>query len=208
MTPRSSADTAMADALRRAVAVPEADLVRLHDTLVATAEHEDLADVTYRVVDSPLGPLLLAATPIGLRRIAFASEGFDAVLSEVAASVSPRVLADGRRTDDVARQLDEYFAGRRARFEVALDLAAVSPFRRAVLDHLLAIPFGGTESYATVAAAAGSPAAVRAAGSACAHNPVPIVVPCHRVVRADGSVGGYLGGPEAKRALLELEATS
>ena len=157
-------------------------------------------------MDSPIGPLLLAATPAGLVRVAFEREDHDAVLAQLAADISPRILHSGRRTDDAARELDEYFAGRRRDFDVPVDLQLVHGFRRAVISHLSDIAYGATESYATVAAAAGSPAAVRAVGTACAHNPVPIVVPCHRVIRSDGAIGQYLGGVEAKAMLLALEA--
>ena len=139
-------------------------------------------------------------------RVAFEGEHHDAVLAHLATAISPRVLRAPRRLDEVARQLDEYFAGRRRRFELPIDLQLAHGFRRTVLARLSEIGYGSTASYATVAAAAGSPAAVRAVGSACATNPVPVVVPCHRVVRSDGSIGGYRGGPDAKRALLALEA--
>lgn len=183
-----------------------ADLERLHDRLVSAADLDGVLDVAYRTVDSPLGALLVAATPGGLVRVAFASEGHDAVLHALAAAVSPRLLEAPRRLDGVARQLDEYFTGLRRTFDVPVDLQLTSGFRRAVVQHLRDIPFGATESYATVARAAGSPNAVRAAGTACATNPVPVVVPCHRVVRSDGSLGQYRGGVEAKRVLLALEA--
>lgn len=176
--------------------------------LAAEAEREGLLDVSYRTMDSPFGPLLLAASPEGLVRVAFEVEGHDAVLGQLASAISPRILRSPRRTDDVARQLDEYFAGRRRHFEVPLDLQLVRGFRRAVISHLRDIAYGTTESYAAVARAAGNPAAVRAAGSACAHNPIPVVVPCHRVVRSDGTIGRYLGGTEMKAALLTMEATS
>ncbi|MDQ3944261.1 MAG: methylated-DNA--[protein]-cysteine S-methyltransferase [Actinomycetota bacterium] len=186
-----------------------------HDTdatlraqLAADAEREGLLDVSYRTVDSPFGPLLLAASPHGLVRVAFEGEDHDAVLGQLATAVSPRILRSPRRTDDVARQLDEYFAGRRRHFDMALDLQLVRGFRRAVISHLREIAYGTTESYAAVARAAGNPAAVRAAGSACSHNPIPVVVPCHRVVRSDGTLGQYLGGPEMKAALLRMEAGS
>jgi len=189
------------------IPVPDgATLARLHADLVRRAEAEGLLDVAYRTVDSPLGALLLAATPVGLVRVAFEGEDHATVLAAIADDVSPRVLQAPSRLDDLARQLDEYFAGRRHRFDVAVDLRLAHGFRRAVLEHLRDIPYGGTESYATVARAAGSPNAVRAAGSACATNPVPLVVPCHRVVRSDGSIGQYRGGVEAKRRLLALEA--
>ena len=128
-------------------------------------------------------------------------EDHDAVLRELATAISPRVLESGRRTDLVARQLGEYFDGQRRTFEVPVDLQLVQGFRRAVIEHLGQIPYGSTESYATVARAAGSAGAVRAVGSACGHNPVPVVVPCHRVIRSDGSFGQYRGGAEMKAAL-------
>lgn len=181
-------------------------LDRLHAELGRRADRAGILDVAHRTIDSPLGPLLLAATPTGLVRVAFAGEGHDEVLAALAASVSPRLLEAPARLDRVAAELDEYFAGRRHRFDVAVDLQLATGFRRRVLAHLREIPFGATESYAAVAAAAGSPNAVRAAGSACATNPVPVVVPCHRVVRSDGSIGQYRGGVEAKRTLLALEA--
>jgi methylated-DNA-[protein]-cysteine S-methyltransferase len=158
-------------------------------------------------MDSPVGPLLLAATPAGLVRVAFERENHDDVLVELAAAISPRILRSPRGVDDVARQLDEYFAGRRRVFEVPVDLQLSKGFRRVVLEHLREIPYGVTESYTVVARSAGNPGAVRAAGSACATNPIPLVVPCHRVVRRDGTFGQYRGGTEAKHALLALEAS-
>ncbi len=186
---------------------PEA-LVALRARLAAEAESEGLLDVAYRVVDSPIGPLLVAVTGDGLARVAFENEGHDEVLEELAAAISPRILTAPRRTDPVARQLDEYFAGRRRHFDLEVDLRLARGFRRLVLDRLRQIDFGHTVSYGELALAAGSPKAVRAAGSACATNPVPLVVPCHRVVRGDGSIGQYRGGPEAKRTLLALEAAA
>lgn len=184
------------------------DLTDLHARLTAAAERDGLAELTYRTYDSPFGALLLVATEAGLVRLAFAIEDHDTVLDQLAVLVSPRVLAAPARLDPVARELDEYFGGRRRSFDVAVDLRLSHGFRRAVLDHLRAIPFGRTESYTQVASAAGSPRAVRAVGSACATNPVPIVVPCHRVLRSDGSLGGYRGGTAAKTRLLDLESTA
>ena len=181
---------------------------RLRARLAAEAERAGVLDVAYRIVDSPFGPLLLAATNEGLVRVAFDREDHDVVLGFLAEQVSPRILAAPRRLDDVARELDEYFAGARRSFDVPVDLRLAHGFRRTVLDHLRSIAYGTTESYATVAAAAGSPAAVRAVGSACAHNPVPLVVPCHRVIRSDGTIGQYLGGTDAKQTLLALEAAA
>jgi methylated-DNA-[protein]-cysteine S-methyltransferase len=184
----------------------DADVARLRDRLAATADAADLLDVAHRTIDSPHGPLLVAATPAGVVRLAFAGEGHDAVLDRLAAEISPRVLAAPGRLDDVARQLDEYFTGSRRVFDLPLDLRLARGFRRQVLDHLRAVPYGRTATYTAIAAASGSPRAVRAVGSACATNPVPIVVPCHRIVRTDGTIGQYLGGTEVKRALLAMEA--
>lgn len=181
------------------------ELSRLRTELAASAEQEGLVDVAYRVVDGPLGPLLVAATELGVVRVAFDVEDHDRVLEDLATRISPRVLLAPERTDRVARELDEYFAGRRRTFDVALDLRLVRGFRRDVVAGLAGIPYGATESYAQVAARAGRPRAVRAVGSACSHNPVPVVLPCHRVVRSDGSLGQYLGGVDAKAALLALE---
>ena len=181
---------------------------RLHGRLAALAERQGLLDVSYRTVDSPLGPLLLAATGGGLVRVAFRCEDHDAVLARLASDISPRILRAPRRLDEAAHQLDEYFAGKRRAFDVPIDLQLAHGFRRSVLEHLRRIPFGVTQSYAAVARAAGNPSAVRAAASACSHNPLPLVVPCHRVVRSDGTMGGYLGGPEAKRTLLAMEAAA
>jgi len=179
---------------------------RLHARLVAAAERDGVLDVAYRTIATPVGELLLAMTGQGLVRVAYPSQGHDAVLAQLATLVSPRILRAPGRLDPVALQLEEYFARRRRMFDVPLDLRLARGFRRDVLTHLQQIPYGTTESYAQVAAAAGSPRAVRAVGSACATNPVPIVVPCHRVVRSDGSLGGYAGGSPAKQALLSLEA--
>jgi methylated-DNA-[protein]-cysteine S-methyltransferase len=181
---------------------------RLHARLVAAAQREGILDLAYRTIDTPVGELLLAATGEGLVRVAYAREDHDAVLATLAAAVSPRILNAPARLDAVSRQLEEYFQGRRRAFEVPLDFRLAKGFRRGVLAHLPQIAYGRTESYAQVAAAAGSPKAVRAVGTACARNPLPVVVPCHRVVRSDGSFGGYVGGAEAKHTLLRLEATA
>jgi len=182
------------------------DLRRLHARLERDAQADDLLDIAYRTVDSAVGPLLLAATPRGLVRVAFANEGHDSVLLTLSQRISPRMLEAPTRLDPVARQLDEYFAGRRHGFDVALDWSLSHGFRRTVLEHLYAdIGYGSTASYATLAGLSGSPKAVRAVGTACATNPIPLVVPCHRVIRSDGTVGSYRGGPVAKRALLDLE---
>ena len=204
----------MSDSLIHALATPAQshdvgmDLTALHDLLVERASATRSLDVGYRVVDSPVGHLLLAATDLGLTRLAFESEGHDAVLDSLATRVGSRILRDDRRFDALARELDDYFSGRRRTFDTPVDLRLAHGFRLEVLQRLRDIPYGHTESYAHVAASAGNPRAVRAVGSACATNPVPIVVPCHRVVRSDGGLGGYLGGLAAKRLLLEVEAAA
>jgi methylated-DNA-[protein]-cysteine S-methyltransferase len=182
------------------------NLSELRGRLAAAAERDGLLDVAFRTVDSPIGTLLLAATERGVVRVGFECEGHDAVLAELAEKVSPRVLSAPARLDACAREIDEYFAGRLRRFDVPLDLRLASGFRREVILRLPDIDYGRTASYAQMAAAAGSPGAVRAVGTACARNPLPIVLPCHRVVRSDGSFGGYRGGPEAKHVLLTMEA--
>ncbi len=190
-------------------AVPPWDALtaaRLHGRLEAASDQAGLLDLAYRTVDSPVGSLLLVATPSGLVRVAFEREDHDEVLGWLAKAISPRMLRAPVRLDRAARELDEYFAGRRRRFDVDVDLGLARGFRRTVLDRLGDIGYGTTATYAAVAAASGSPGAVRAVGSACARNPVPVVVPCHRVVRSDGSVGGYRGGSEAKQLLLALES--
>jgi len=186
--------------------VDDGDLTRLHARLAAAAERDHALDVAYRTVDSPVGPLLIAATPVGLVRVAFDSEGSDAVLQNLSDRISSRVLKAPARLDAVAHQLDEYFSGRRQHFDVPLDWQLSKGFRRRVLEHLAVdIGYGATASYGTLARLSGSPNAVRAVGTTCATNPIPVVVPCHRVVRADGTMGQYRGGPAAKRALLDLE---
>ncbi len=206
MSTRTHDDPMIAE-LQRAVGEPDpATMTGLHAVLAAAAEREELLDVAYRIVDSPFGPLLVAATPLGLVRVAFEREDHDAVLARLAVELSPRILESNPRTDAVARQLDEYFAGERRAFDVLLDHQLVHGFRRDVVAHLCDIEYGTTESYAAVAGAVGNPKAVRAAGSACSHNPIPVVVPCHRVVRSDGTIGHYLGGTEMKAALLAMEA--
>lgn len=183
-------------------------MAELHNRLAAAAGRDGVLDVAYRTVDSPVGPLLLAATDQGLIRVAYAREDHDDVLQQLADKVSPRILLAPARLDAIARELDEYFGRTRRTFDVPLDWRLAAGFRAAVLHHLPEIGYGRTASYADVAALAGSPRAVRAVGTACAKNPLPVVVPCHRVVRSDGAMGGYLGGPEAKRLLLDLEAAA
>lgn len=177
----------------------------LRARLAARAADAELLDVAYRTVDSPVGPLLLAATPAGLVRVAYAREDFDAVLATLARRISPRVLRAAPRLDPAARELEEYFAHRRRSFDLPLDLQLSAGFRRRVLEELPRVGYGQTASYAYLAAELGSARAVRAVGTACATNPLPLVVPCHRVVRSNGTTGEYIGGADVKRVLLELE---
>jgi len=165
-----------------------------------------LLDVAYATLDSPLGTLLLARTDRGLVRLAYADfEGEDEVVAELASRISPRVLAAPRRLDGVRRELDQYFTGARHEFEVPIDWRLTHGFGRRVLRATARIPYGGVSSYKQVAAAAGSPRGARAAGNALGANPIPIVVPCHRVLHSGGGLGGYTGGVERKQLLLAVE---
>ena len=181
-------------------------LARLRLRLAQAAEAEGLLDIAYTTVDSPVGPLLLAATPRGLVRVAYDVEGHDRVLDTLARRLSPRVLRAPQRLDAAARELEEYFGGRRQVFDLPLDRSLSKGFRQLVQRHLPEIGYGQTRTYGQVAALVGNPKAVRAVGTACATNPLPVVVPCHRVLRADGTPGRYVGGPAAKMTLLSLEA--
>ncbi len=190
-------------ALRTAGSV-DVDAAAVTAGLVRRAEEAELIDVAYAVVDSPLGPLLLAATRRGLVRVAFEDEG--AALPLLAERLSPRLLEVPERLAGVRRQLDEYFTGTRTGFDLPLDRALIKGFRSPVLRITSAIPYGDVATYGEVARRAGRPRAARAVGQALGGNPLPIVIPCHRVVRAGGEVGGYAGGPERKQQLLRLEA--
>lgn len=192
-------------------ALPEADatsMAILRRQLADAAAAHGVLTVAYRITDSPIGRLLVANTDAGLVRVAFELEDHNRVLDELAAKIGPNVLESPNRTDDVARQLDEYFDGRRHRFELDLDFRLAAGFRRTVVAALADIEYGTTASYGAVATAIGNPGAVRAVGTACATNPIPIVLPCHRVVKSDGSRGNYRGGTEAKDTLLDLESAS
>lgn len=177
----------------------------LRSTLADRADTAGLLELAYRTIDSPVGPLLLAATPQGLVRVAYEREGFEQVLATLAGRIGPRILRGTTRLDGAARQLDEYFARRRTAFELELDHRLSSGFRQAVQAYLPRIGYGHTATYQEVAGHVGNPKAVRAVGTACATNPLPVVVPCHRVLRSDGGLGGYIGGLGAKTALLHLE---
>jgi methylated-DNA-[protein]-cysteine S-methyltransferase len=176
--------------------------------LAPAAADAGLLDVAFATLESPLGTLLLAATPQGLVRLAYLDGAGDEAfaLAELARRVSPRILAAPRRLDQPRRELDEYLTGRRDRFAIALDERLMSPFGRRVLTAAAAIPYGTVATYGAVAAQAGSPRGARAAGNALGANPLPIVLPCHRVVHADGGLGGYTGGLARKRTLLAIEA--
>jgi methylated-DNA-[protein]-cysteine S-methyltransferase len=198
----------LSHALSETFAPAPGQLENLHERLADAARADGVLDVAYRTVDTPVGSLLVAATELGVVRLAYAVEDHDAVLQSLADRVSPRVLRAPARLDRVARELDEYFAGRRRAFDVALDRRLSAGFRGVVQQHLAEIGYGRTATYAALALAAGNPKAVRAVGSACATNPLPVLVPCHRVVRTDGGMGGYIGGLAAKQALLTLESTN
>jgi len=168
-----------------------------------------LLDVAYATADSPLGTLLLAATPRGLVRLAYADyEGEDEVLEELATKLSPRLLVAPRRLDEPRRELDQYFSGARRQFDVPVDWQLTRGFARRVLQATANIPFGETSTYKGVATEAGNAKAYRAAGNALGSNPIPIVVPCHRILHSGGGLGGYTGGLERKRVLLGVEGYS
>jgi len=168
-----------------------------------------LLDVAYATLDSPLGTLLVAVTPRGLVRLAYldGGEGEASVLAQLAATVSPRVLAAPRRLDDPRRELDQYFAGRRRQFDLPLDWRLTRGFGRRVLEATARIPYGATATYKQVATGAGNARAYRAAGNALGSNPIPIVVPCHRILHSGGGLGGYTGGLDRKRVLLAIEGS-
>lgn len=177
------------------------ELKRLADR----ADTEGLLDVAYATTDSPFGELLLATTPRGLVKVSFPIFDPDETLADLAERISPRVLEAPARLDEVRRQLDRYFAGELTEFDLPLDWQLSKAFRRRVLRAIDRIPYGHTRSYTEIARTAGNERAVRAAGSACGSNPIPIIVPCHRVLRSGGALGGYGGGLPMKEALLELE---
>jgi methylated-DNA-[protein]-cysteine S-methyltransferase len=183
-------------------------LSMLGDRLGLAAAAAGLLDVAYNTIDSPVGKLLLAATPTGLVRVAYAVEDHDRVLDALAQQISPRVLRAPRRLDPAARELDEYFGGRRRVFDLPLDRSLSKGFRQLVQRYLPEIGYGTTRTYGQVAGLVGNPKAARAVGTACATNPLPVVVPCHRVLRAGGKLSGYVGGAAARQTLLSLEAAA
>jgi methylated-DNA-[protein]-cysteine S-methyltransferase len=192
-------------------APPGADLDRAVQGVLARAERDGLIDVAYATVDSPIGELLVATTDRGVVRVALPIDRGrqrprDEVLEEIAAVVSPRMLEAPNRLDQERRELEDYFEGRRQKFDVPVDWSLTAPgFRNRALHAVARIPFGKTKTYAEIAKEAGNPRAFRAAGTACGYNPIPLIVPCHRVVPSSGGIGNYGGGPELKRALLDLE---
>jgi methylated-DNA-[protein]-cysteine S-methyltransferase len=171
----------------------------------AQAAEEGLLDVAYAIADSPFGPLLLAQTRRGLVRVGLPNQDSEELLVDLAARVSPRVLEAPAELDAVRRELDLYFAGKLDSFDLPLDWSLSGGFRRRVLRAINRIPYGQTRSYTEMARKAGNERAVRAAGTACGSNPIPLVVPCHRVLRTGGALGGYGGGLPMKEALLQLE---
>jgi methylated-DNA-[protein]-cysteine S-methyltransferase len=181
--------------------VPKKSLEALRERAAA----EGLLDIAYATADSPFGTLLLAKTPRGLVRLGLPGEDTEAMLADLAGRISPRILEDPARLDEERRELDDYFAGRRHAFELPIDWQLSNGFLLRARQGIAAIPYGETRTYTDLARAAGNQRAVRAAGSACSRNPIPLIVPCHRVLRSDGSLGGYAGGLEMKRRLLELE---
>lgn len=195
-------ERALTETAGRDTATPPA---RLTEELAAAGTRDGILDVRYAVVDAPLGPLVVAATDTGVVRVSF--DPPDVAATELARRVSPRIMEAPALLDDARRELDEYFAGRRRDFTVALDWRLVTgPFARRVLTRTAAIPYGGTSTYADVARDAGNPQASRATGSALGANPLCVIVPCHRVLRSGGGLGGYAGGLPAKRLLLDLES--
>jgi methylated-DNA-[protein]-cysteine S-methyltransferase len=179
---------------------------RATGALAERAAHEHLLDVAYTTLDSPVGPVLVAATRRGIVKISFgALYDEESVLADLCARVSPRVVEVPSYFDGVRKELEEYFHGRRTRFDLPLDWSLTGGFGRRVLERTARIPYGEVSTYREVAAAAGSPRGARAAGNALGANPIPIVVPCHRVLHSGGGIGGYGGGLERKEFLLKLE---
>jgi methylated-DNA-[protein]-cysteine S-methyltransferase len=196
----------MSDTLEARLAAAAAAIDPPVVDLAERARAEGLEDVAYAIEPSPLGDLLVAVTPRGVVKISYlGSYALDEALTQIASRVSPRVLEDPAALDEPRRQLDEYFAGRRRHFELPLDWSLIQGFTRDVLDRTARIPYGKVATYGEVARDIGRPRASRATGNALGANPIPIVVPCHRVIRSGGALGNYGGGPERKVQLLELE---
>ena len=173
--------------------------------VIERASREGLIDITYGWVDTPIGKMLAAATEAGLLRLGFHEERVDLTLEDLSRRVSPRILEDDRGLENIRRQLGEYFEGRRQSFDMPIDRQLIHGFHRQVLDVTERIPYGQVSTYSEVAGRAGNPRASRAAGNALGSNPIPIVIPCHRVVRTGHGLGGYGGGLHIKQMLLDLE---
>jgi len=189
-----------------AVQLPGDASLALAERFAARADEEGLLDVAYTLEDSPVGPLLLAATGRGLVELGFdGDKELDYYLTRLSTNLSPRVLESGKRLDPVRRELDEYFEGKRRDFDIPLDWSLTKGFTQRILRATAKVPYGEVSSYRQMATKAGNARAVRAAGNALGSNPIPIVVPCHRILRTGGSLGGYGGGPERKEFLLKLE---
>jgi methylated-DNA-[protein]-cysteine S-methyltransferase len=197
------------DELKRLVGRKEAEH-RAADGVSAftdAAVSEGLVDVAIGATDSPIGRLTVAVTPRGLARVLFESEDADRALEDLARAISPRVLWAPSVTDEARRELDEYFEGARRRFDLRLDRRMMTPFARDVLGATARVGYGRVSTYGEIAARIGRPRASRAVGAALGSNPIPIVVPCHRVVGAGGRLTGYAGGLDRKEALLRLEGS-
>ena len=190
--------------LRRS-ATPAVDPAAVTARLADQADADGLLDVAWDTLDTPLGELAVFLTPRGLVRLSYGNEPMADTLDELASRVSPRILRSPRRTEQARRELDAYFAGRLRRFDTPVDWTLTRGFTRGVLAATARVPYGETASYGEVAAEAGSPRAARAAGNALSANPIPILVPCHRIIHGDGGIGGYTGGLERKRFLLRIE---
>lgn len=200
----SAIERELRDLLRAPAA--SADSARLAGAFAERAAAEGAARVSYATVDTPIGPTRVAATRRGLVAVSLPNRSLDEFLAELAAGVSPRLVEAPGALDEERRELEEYFAGSRTAFDLPLDWRLVrGGFYRKVLRATARLPFGVTATYGEIAGAAGNPRAHRAAGTALGSNPIPIVVPCHRIVRTGGDPGNYGGGPEVKRWLLRLE---
>ncbi len=195
------------DLLRPAAIAPPAAAEEAAARFAERAADEGLVDVAYATSDSPFGPITLAATDRGLVRLNLPRYDADDFLARLSEEISPAMLELPARLDPVRRELDDYFEGRLKRFTVPLDWQLIHGFQKKVLKRTYAIPYGKTLTYGEVAAEAGNPRAFRAAGTALGRNPIPLIVPCHRVTRSGGDPGNYGGGPEMKRSLLEMEGS-
>jgi len=198
--------SSVGEVLRKGARVGAEDSAALTRRFAEHAHREGLVEIAYGTVDSPVGEMLVAGTREGLVRLGLPRESFDEVLSGLSARVSPRIVELPRAVDEARRELDEYFEGKRNSFDLALDRRLVrGPFAQRVLETMLRVPYGETITYTEAATRAGNARAMRAAGNALGSNPIPVIIPCHRVVRTGGDIGGYGGGPEMKRFLLRHE---